>query len=454
MNKNIVILSIFILTTFLSCDHYLDIEPKGVRLLETVEDYDLWLNSYYGFYPYEMNLLSDLSDKLDVSDPPVDVNSRVYTWQAQFDEDISSSTAPFWRTHYQFIYTLNAVIKNIDGASGGTTEEKIRLKSEALLGRGFEYLHLVNLYGKVYNPSTANQDLAVPFVTGIDVTDEIPNRSTVQEIYDHIIADITEALPNLPQDNSDNRFRGSIAAAYSVLARTYLYMKNYELAAINAQLAIDNSLDPILDYTEVLNMPEFPRLVKRPGTIYAKYGSTGIEFPTLDFLNSFEANDLRRTMNYTQPWSGPTPQRGEILFIHYGSWPISNAYPNWGTSVSEMRLILAETAARANNLEQAIEELHLLREKRFKPEDYVKYESLNQEDVLQRVLLERKFEFAFNGLRWYDMRRLASEGRMPEVYRYGADNTVISTLSPDSNRYTLQIPIQVMSFHPDWEQNP
>ncbi|MNR20637.1 hypothetical protein D3C85_1374900 [compost metagenome] len=87
-------------------------------------------------------------------------------------------------------------------------------------------MYLVNLYGKLYNPTTASKDLAVPFVTSVDVTDEIPGRSTVQEIYDHIINDINTALANLPVDNNSNRFRGSVAGAHGVLAKTYLYMGN------------------------------------------------------------------------------------------------------------------------------------------------------------------------------------------------------------------------------------
>ncbi|MCX2681972.1 RagB/SusD family nutrient uptake outer membrane protein [Galbibacter sp. EGI 63066] len=446
---------LFLTVTLQSCDDYLDVDPKGVRLLETVEDYDLWMNNYYGFYPDEMNLLSDFADKLDVSDPPVDINSRVYTWQSQFNEDVTSASTPIWEDHYGFIYHVNAVIKDVENASGGTEEVKNKLKAEALLGRAFEYLHLVNLYGKVYNPSTANQDLAVPFMTGVDVTDEVPNRSTVQEIYNHIIEDLTEALPNLPEDNSDNRFRASKAAGYSVLARAYLYMGEYSIAADNAQMAIDYSLDPIINYEELMaTSTEFPSLVQRSGTIYAKYGGTNIQFPTLEFYNSFEENDLRRQIYYTQPWDPNTPPaRGEIIFVPFGV-SIWNAYPNWGTSVSEMHLIIAEAAARDNDLVTANEQLHQLRKNRFTTENYVKFESSDQEEVLQKILTERTFEFAFNGLRWYDMKRLAAEGRMPEVTRLGAEGSTIATLPPDSDRYTLQIPVQVMSFNPDWEQNP
>lgn len=67
---------------------------------------------------------------------------------------------------------------------------------------------------------------------------------------------------------------------------------------------------------------------------------------------------------------------------------------------------------------------------------------------------ERAFELAYNGLRWFDMRRLDKEGMMETVHRYDADGNIIATLEPDSPKYTLQIPFEVMEYHSDWQQNP
>ena len=129
-------------------------------------------------------------------------------------------------------------------------------------------------------------------------------------------------------------------------------------------------------------------------------------------------------------------------------------YPNQGTSVAEMRLILAEVAARSNDLSGACNELDLVRKCRFLTDTYVKFESDDQEEVLQKVLQERNLEFPYCGMRWFDMRRLDAKGRMSAVNRYDAEGNVIATLSPGSAKYTLQIPIQVLYFNPDWPQNP
>lgn len=443
-----------------SCDDYLDVKPKGKRLLETVDDYNAWLNNHEleGSLESYLNMLADNVDYPGIPNPPTYDTDRIYiyTWQDQFVIDPQSSTY-FWDTHYAKIYYFNAVINGIDEANGGTEAQKRTLKSEALLGRALEYLYLVNLYGKVYNPNTADQDLAVPFVTSTDVTDPVPNRSTVQDIYDHIIDDINAAISDLPEDNRRNTFRGSVASAYSVLARTYLYMGDYENAAQNAQLALDNGPDTILDYREMSSDSDINDLIKRSDAIYARYSVTYYpdQIPTTDFLQSFDPTDLRLQFFYANLGDYSFDTRGETRYLKNG---VSGGAgePNWGTSVAEMRLILAEAAARTNDLPTAIAQLDFLRKKRFKEIDYVKYDPVSpvKEDVLQKVLDERTFEFPYNGLRWYDMRRLDAEGRMPLVERHDGTGNVMATLPPGSYKYTLQIPIQVMYFHPDWTQNP
>ncbi len=480
MKKNIykwfvpALFSVFILV---SCDNYLDVQPKGMQVLETVADYDQWLNSteLETSLPDELNLLADNVDNL-ISIPATSINDRVYSWQPQFSEELDVSPV-IWANHYKCIYYFNTVLQGIDEATGGTEEQKASLKAEALLGRAFEYLYLVNLYGKAYNPNTSSEDLAVPFVTSNDLTDPVPSRSTVQDIYDHIVEDITTAIPDLPQDNSENRFRGSVAAAYSVLSRTYLYMGDYTKAAQNAQLVLDNGPNTIVDYS---TMSEYINLMIRPNTIYARINKwyDFITSPTLTFLKTFDTIDLRLQLYYSDLGDYSFTTRRETQYESYGG-VLNNGYPkgypNWGISVAEMRLIIAEAAARSSDLGTACDELDLVRKCRFPefiidsinydvPEGsspdtvfsykYKKFESTNQEEVLQKVLAERTFEFPYCGMRWFDMRRLDAEGRMPEVNRYDGEGNVIATLSPGSNKYTLQIPIQVLYFNPTWPQNP
>jgi tetratricopeptide (TPR) repeat protein len=450
----LVALSILLLT---SCDKYLDVQPKGKRLVKTVGDYDLWLNNLLSLeqaIPNELNLLDDNVDDIYIKNPFSSPGNFAYTWQPQFSTDLGSAPI-LWKDFYESIYYYNVVLNGIDEATGGSTEQKNSLRAEALLGRAFAYLYLVNLYGNVYKAETADKDLAVPFVTSHDLNNPTPPRSTVKEIYDHIIEDVNAAIAGLPKDNSQNRFRGSSPAAYSVLARTYLYMGNYTKAAENAQLALDNGQKAVLDYGALGSISAMPSIVVRPGAIYARiHKTTFTQFtPTLSLLKRFDKKDLRLAFYYTNLGDYSFDKRGATVHLGWGV-NYSQAFPNCGTSVEEMRLILAEAAARGNDLPKALSELDLVRKARFKAADYQKYESTVQEEVLQKVLTERNLEFAFNGTRWFDMRRLDAEGRMPEINRYDPQNNLIASLPPHSKKYTLQIPIQVMSFNPGWPQNP
>jgi starch-binding outer membrane protein, SusD/RagB family len=439
-----------------SCNKYLDVKPKGYQLLITVTDYDQWLNTSTldASMPIELNYLADNLDNPNISSAPTQSTDLAYLWSAQLAPNLSSPAA-ILPNHYTSIYYFNTVIQGIDGATGGTAQQKASLKAEALLGRGLEYLYLVNEYGKEYDATTATTDLAVPFVTSNDLATATPPRSTVQQIYDQIIADITAAIPNLPADNSQNRYRGTIAAGYSVLARTYLYMRNYPMAQKYAQLALTNGPNAVLNYSTMADASAIPALTVRPDAIYARLATafTLTQTPSLTFLRSFDKTDLRLKFYYTSLGDYSFPTRGLSAYDPYGVTN-SSAYPSWGTSVAEMRLIIAEAAARSGDLATALQQLDAVRKCRFPTASYQVYQSDNAADVLQKILNERTFEFPYCGMRWFDMRRLDAENRMPAVVRYDAKNNVIATLAPQSPRYTLQIPTQAIYFNPGMPQNP
>ncbi|MDD7886792.1 RagB/SusD family nutrient uptake outer membrane protein [Flavivirga sp. 57AJ16] len=430
----------------IACDDYLDIDPKGKTTLVTVEHYDQWLNDLevLGYVDFRLDFLGDNVDISTLTLPTTVTHYLAYLWEEQYNSSTTANPHP-WGDHYASINKYNSVLVGIDDATEGTEEKRNSLKAEALLGRALEYLYLVNEYGPVYNSTTADEDLSVPFVTSNDVGESIPSRATVQDIYEHIIDDIETAIPDLPTDNSTNRFRGSVAAAYSVLARTYLYMGEYTMAAQNAQRALDNGDAAIIDFNEPL--PAQKLLSLRPDVIYARQGGFGVE-GTLDFMRMYDPNDLRIVMFYASFNGYSFTERGDS-FVNY-----SILDGNRGTSAQEMKLIIAESAARNGDLSTALQQLNDIRMNRFSESDYEELESTDQEMVLDLVLKERALELPFNGLRWFDMRRLDKEGKMSTIQRYLGNGELISTLSPNSPKYTLQIPVQVMVYHPDWIQNP
>lgn len=446
-----VLMSCLVLT---GCDKYLDITPKGKRLLTTVADFDLWLNDEALVYGVSapngiINYLGDNADVPNLPVPPSKDNELMYVWASQFSTDLNISPV-LWGEHYTKINQFNTVLLGIDDANGGTSIQKRSLKAEALLGRALEYFYLVNEYGKLYDSASADKDLAVPFVTSNDVTQTVPARSTVAVVTKHIIDDLNAAIPDLPDDNSTNRFRGSKAAAYSVLARVYFYARNYSDARKYAEMALNSSKAVMIDFNGAL--PASNLISVHPDVIYGRLIIA--QGPaSLELMRSFATNDLRVKKLYYSTDGYSFTIRGATLFFPAYITP-TFTYGNTGTSVQEMKLIIAECAARSNDLSVALQQLDDVRKNRFATASYIPFSSTDQNEVFEEVMKERSHELPFQGLRWFDMRRLDRENRMPAVNRYDAQGNIIATLEPHSNRYTLQIPVQVLRFNPGMPQNP
>ena len=451
----IVIIVAFCVFELSACNKYLDVQPKGFQLLTTTMDFDQWLNNttLETSEPYLLSQLQDNIDEPAITTPPSEFNDLVYVWAPQFTTD-PTAISSIWVDHYKNISLFNTVIQHV-GSASGPDQDKSRLFAEALLGRAQEYLYLVNEYGKEYDKSTATTDLAVPFVTSDDLATKIPGRGTVQEIYDHIVTDLKQALSNLPLDNSKNRYRGSKAAAYAVLARTSLYMRNYALAQNYAQLALENGPHSLVDYNTISQANHMPDVSVAPDAIYSRLSSSlGFSvYPTLNFLRNFDRNDLRLHLYYSNLGDTTFKARGIALYQSAGSQAYATSR-NWGPTVAEMKLIIAEGAARNGDISTALQQLNAVRKCRISQIAYQDYQSAIADSVLQHVLTERTYELPYCGLRWFDMRRLDLEGRLPTFYRYDGNGKPIATLAPNSPRYTLQIPIGVMYFNPGWQQNP
>ncbi|RAJ80074.1 SusD-like starch-binding protein associating with outer membrane [Chitinophaga dinghuensis] len=432
-----------------SCNKYLDVEPKGKVLLKTVNDYDLWLNSrnLTTSADQNMNLLSDEGDIMTINPQSVNSSDLVYLWRAQYTPDPNTSPL-FWGRHYSNIYRFNAVLNGMNTLTDGTPQDKSRLTSEALLGRAFEYFYLMNLYCQPYQASKAASTPGIPFVTTNEIAEKTPPRGTLKAIYDQVISDLTTAIPGLPDNNDANKFRGSKTAAYSVLARVYYYGGDNVNADKYARMVLQNN-NSVFDYNTVTAGNKIPAMVVCPQEIYARYGSSPgtAVMASLELLNLYDSTDLRMKYFYRNRAAMPYTKRGVTA---YGNGQTSE---NFGTSVPEMKLIVAEIAALNNDLSTAVTQLNDIRVKRYPAAVYKPITVTDQATVMSQVMRERRIELAFKGIRWLDMRKLSTAGKMPLIQRLDSKSAVIATLKPNDAKYTLQIPSAVMLFNVDMEQN-
>lgn len=159
-------------------------------------------NSYY--------LLSQPSGQM--------VNRRDGTWDLGCTDvftctSSNDQTTNFWRTLYEAINRANAVIDNVSKIEDIDADEQARIVAEARFLRAVHYFNLVRTYGGVPLFEHETTDLA----------DLAKSRTSADEIYEFIIADLVAAKNDLPSEIPDSDFgRASRGAAQTLLGEVYL----------------------------------------------------------------------------------------------------------------------------------------------------------------------------------------------------------------------------------------
>lgn len=168
-----------------------------------------------------------------------------------------------WDNGYSIIAQASDLIKN---NSEGQNVETDKLLGELHYLRGLVYYYLAQFFGRPYYQSPET-NLAVPLVNGTDVDiNKLPDRATVKEVYEQVIADLEAADRLLAKSGFESSIKASSLSAKALLSRVYLYMSGtYENPnATYAQKAIDYA-------TEVINSGQFQLLERRNFVIYPTF---------------------------------------------------------------------------------------------------------------------------------------------------------------------------------------
>ena len=147
-----------------------------------------------------------------------------------------------WYHRYNIILGANLLINR--GTDGSLTEspELNQILGQAYTYRAYAYLSLVQHYAKGYLIGNPASDPGVPLLFSSDAPFTSAPRSTVQEIYDQIEADLNSAVSAFT--NGTDRPSGTagksqlnIDVAYGLKARTALSKGDWQAAADAAVLA-------------------------------------------------------------------------------------------------------------------------------------------------------------------------------------------------------------------------
>lgn len=444
-----------------SCDDYLDLKPKGIVIPEKSEDYERLLNYAQLLKASESypNFMTDdvfLPDEDDLTGGFVSLDlpdQHLYTFSSEVFGD--GETDGLWEHAYNRIYYYNVIIEDIMGASQDTEEHKRQLRAEALVGRAFEYLTLVNAYGKHYDPATAATDPGVPLMLDKNISKSNLQRATVQEVYDQIKRDLDTAAPDLPAKPALNAYRASAPVGYGMLARMYLYMGDYPKALENARLSLELNRElldlrnyKVVDPNKFIGRINVPYGADNPENIYIRlapwtFGFTMSAYGSDELVGLYDQEkDMRFLLYFTDYLGG--------INLDYPLWA-PYIYANMAMSTPEMYLIAAECEARIGNKDQAMDYINTLRDRRIV--DNTPMMAADNREALVKVLEERRREMPMLGCtRLIDLKRLNREPEFAKTVVHHVKG-VEYRLEPNSPKYVLPIPPNVLRFNPNMEPN-
>jgi tetratricopeptide (TPR) repeat protein len=449
--NRIFICFIVILTCITSCRKYLDQKPdQSLAVPNSTKDFQSLLdnNTMLRGAQGSLEVSSDdyfllFSDYIGRPDPV----KNTHIWKK--DSLFQPGTNNDWTNNYNKLFTINTVLDNIDKIrKTSNLEDWSNIKGSALFLRAYLYLHLVSIFSPAYDPATSLTDLGVTLRLNANFN-EVSVRSTLQQTYDQIIQDLNDAIPLLPV-TPIHKIRPSRPAAYGLLARTYLFMRNYEMALINADACL-RLYNTLIDYNDLDTNATAPIASNNPEVIFQiSTAPQPLSAPRTkidsNLYKSYQADDLRKTIFFR---STAVDQ-----YTFKGSYDGSNSNSTWfcGIAADEIYLVRAECYARKGNLAEAKFDLDTLMKKRWKSTvAYPDFNPATPDDALKIILDERRKELLFRGIRWMDIKRRNKEGANIVLKR--VLNGVGYLLLPNDKRYALPIPEDVISFT-GMPQNP
>ncbi|MBV4357285.1 RagB/SusD family nutrient uptake outer membrane protein [Pinibacter aurantiacus] len=392
------------------------------------------LYNYTTSYQYGISLLSGLQ-----------ADEMVYngtTWDQYKNNDLlsnESNVAGTWSGSYSGIYQANAIIEGVS-SSNFPAAYKSQVTGEALFMRAFCHFYLVNLFGDV------------PLTTSTSVLDNQQKpRTPADQVYTQIITDLEEAEKLLPEayPSGNNRTRVNKYAAAALLARVYLYQKNYKSAEAKATEVINAMSGSSLLYALPADL-SMVFLNASTETIWcfddAIYGYTWVGGQTLpntnvipNFIllqglqNAFEVGDKRKVS-----WVGVSA--GQSYPYKYRTKTNVKQEYDVVLRLAEQYLIRAEARALLNNIEGGQADVNVIRNRAG-----LQSLTLTASSILPAIAQERRVElFSEWGHRWLDLKRT------------GKVDSVIGALKPglwQSTDALYPIPLNDMSNNTNLVQN-
>ena len=423
---------------FSSCDDFLTTDPESQYSEEgaykTQADFEYAIT---GVYAKQQELYGGISDWFWVMNERSDdiryfSNMQYHHYGVFTDGDDEAYARTFWADFWTIISRSNFILDRIDVKTFNDSEAKNNIKGEALALRAWAYYSLAWQYGGM--PLIDNSKLSIDEVKKIA-------RSTQKETFDFAEKDFLAAIDLLPTEwTGDNSGRVTKYAAMGVLSRMYMFMGEYSKAKPYLASIVNSGLYQMAPKYEDCfndkydNNPSYDRLwyVQFTGGELGEgqslsgrllYGDGGGLLPyaanneasqvSQDMVAAYEEGDLRKDQSIVTGLA----RSGVVDDVYYyvrkfaAYTYVPKSESDWANNIPIIRytdviMMLSEVLNEEGYVAdgEAFQLLNKVRTRAGLPL-LTSAEVVDQTAFRNAIIKERQVEFAFEGLRWYDLIR-------------------------------------------------
>jgi len=441
---------------FYSCEKFLDLQPNGNGiyvdnstdsvLYGSANEADAALAGIYGDFrneywelDYFVNGDAQSDDNYAGADNPANFQIDDYRLDAT-----NSNVSRDWAYLYSTIGKTNAVINNVEKVTDPelSDQRKQEIKGEALFIRAFMYFQAVQLWGDVPLQLKEVTTISVELLPEI-YAQLFPARATQAEVYAQIVSDLETALPAVRTTALNKGFitKGVVNAVLAKVNAT-VEPHNWDnvLSYCNAVISGPYSLLPDYDMlwnNQNENSSEAIFEVNYEGT--SSDGNWGasmfsgtdwkkFNIPSNDIVKAFDdENDMIRKnasilfADVTGKWSDANWPQTHYPFINKYRIISSPSPQNYiFIRLADIILLKAEAMNELGDVAGAAELVNQIRSR----VSLANTTATTQDAMRLAIEKERRLELAFEGHRWFDLKRT---GRAIDV--------INNAIGPDGTSY-------------------
>ncbi len=472
------------LLSFNACDKFLELEPESQSIAVTNTNADSiffksaseveaalagayadFKNEYYQL-DYFVNGDAQADDAYAGGDNPANFQIDDYKLDAT-----NSNVSRDWRYLYSTIGKCNAVINNVGAVtdpalSAGRKEE---ILGEAAFIRAFMYFQAVQLWGDV--PLQLKEVKTISAANLAEIYPQIfPARAAQAEVYAQIIADLETALPRV-RTTAPHKGYATKGAVNAVLAKVYATQEPHDWAKVKqyCDAVIGGGYSLLTDYDQLWNnanensAESIFEINYNGGSSDGNWGTKifrGLDWkkfnlPSNDLVAAFDAEgDMKRKnasivfLDVSGKWSDPHWPQTHYPFIN--KWHNFQEGSNQNYIFIRLADILLLKAEALNELGDQPGAMTLVNQIRARV-NLPASTAAAPADVRLAIAHERRLELAFEGHRWYDLKRT---GRAIEVMNNVDDGSGNKPYHLTQNRLVWPIPQAELDKNAKLTQNP